>query len=418
MTKHLSTGVAAPIGAAALDEAGAPLAPSSCRRRFWELPTQAHELLLAMTFTPEALRREMRRTMGQVHKARCKLDGRDVDLLYAAVHEATSRNSLSEALHKRLHECHALASLRWRALRGSVAFRAAWHRVREADTLPGELWALLTHPQGAEVEAEALYDARAWVFHHARGDLAQRASTLALQQRVQAAEQALNDGRVRAALQQQRADADQRRLREELAVAVGEAARWRSRLGSLQVAAVLPAVVVADARAPAADGPPSGARRDAGKSAAGARRVTSMAESSIDGAGVASNRGFVAAPDSASPAAPKPAQPIDGHHVLCVGGIRHAVARYRSRVERRGARFEHHDGGIEDGLHGLDGRLHRADLVICQAACINHEAYHRIKRHCERTGKPCLYLGRPSLSHLERALSAWTPRQATARSAE
>jgi hypothetical protein len=99
--------------------------------------------------------------------------------------------------------------------------------------------------------------------------------------------------------------------------------------------------------------------------------------------------------------------PVDGRRVLCVGGIRHAVARYRSRVERLGARFEHHDGGVEDGIGGLDGRLQRADVVICQAACINHEAYHRIKRHCERTGKPCLYLERPSLAQFDRALAAW-----------
>ena len=105
---------------------------------------------------------------------------------------------------------------------------------------------------------------------------------------------------------------------------------------------------------------------------------------------------------------PAPQQQIAGSNVLCVGGIRHAVGRYRIRVERLGARFEHHDGGIEDCIQGLDGRLRRADVVICQAACINHEAYHRIKRHCERTGKPCLYLERPSLAQFDRALSAWS----------
>ncbi|MDO9313110.1 MAG: DUF2325 domain-containing protein [Burkholderiaceae bacterium] len=90
--------------------------------------------------------------------------------------------------------------------------------------------------------------------------------------------------------------------------------------------------------------------------------------------------------------------------MLCVGGIQHAVARYRSRIERLGGHFEHHDGGLEDSAQSLDGRLHRAEIVICQAGCINHEAYHRVKRHCERTGTPCVYLDRPSLSRLDRAL--------------
>jgi len=96
--------------------------------------------------------------------------------------------------------------------------------------------------------------------------------------------------------------------------------------------------------------------------------------------------------------------PMHGRHVLCVGGMRHAVARYRARIEGLGAHFEHHDGGLEHSVQVLDGRLRRAEVVICQAACINHEAYHRIKRHCERTGTPCVYLERPSLSRFDRAL--------------
>jgi hypothetical protein len=90
--------------------------------------------------------------------------------------------------------------------------------------------------------------------------------------------------------------------------------------------------------------------------------------------------------------------------VLCVGGIRHAVARYRQCIESLGGRFEHHDGGIEDNPHALQGGLGRADLVICQAGCINHAAYHRIKQHCQRSGKPCLYLERASLARFEQAL--------------
>jgi hypothetical protein len=56
-------------------------------------------------------------------------------------------------------------------------------------------------------------------------------------------------------------------------------------------------------------------------------------------------------------------------------------------------------------VQGLDGQLQRADVVICQAGCINHEAYHRIKRHCDRTGTPCVYVQRPSLAHFDRALA-------------
>jgi Uncharacterized protein conserved in bacteria (DUF2325) len=108
--------------------------------------------------------------------------------------------------------------------------------------------------------------------------------------------------------------------------------------------------------------------------------------------------------DTISATSTAASSPVQGRRVLCVGGIQHAVSRYRSRIETLGGRFEHHDGGIHDNAHVLEGRLARADLVICQAGCINHAAYHRIKQHCQRTGTPCLYLERASLSRFDRAL--------------
>lgn len=60
-------------------DAGQPLdgSPKALRRRrrLWDLPTQAHELLLATSFRPEELRREAARTLGQMHHGVCKLQG-------------------------------------------------------------------------------------------------------------------------------------------------------------------------------------------------------------------------------------------------------------------------------------------------------------------------------------------------------
>lgn len=54
------------------------------------------------------------------------------------------------------------------------------------------------------------------------------------------------------------------------------------------------------------------------------------------------------------------------------------------------------DGGIEHKLSQLDHCLAQADLVICQTGFIGHNAYWRVKDHCKRTGKPCVFLGNPS----------------------
>jgi hypothetical protein len=95
---------------------------------------------------------------------------------------------------------------------------------------------------------------------------------------------------------------------------------------------------------------------------------------------------------------------IEGRRVLCVGGMPGARQRYRAMLEAAGARFEYHDGGIEDSAARLESQLHAADLVVCHSACLNHEAYQRIKGHCHRLCKPCVYLARPSVSTFAREL--------------
>ncbi|HEV8688835.1 MAG TPA: DUF2325 domain-containing protein, partial [Ideonella sp.] len=82
---------------------------------------------------------------------------------------------------------------------------------------------------------------------------------------------------------------------------------------------------------------------------------------------------------------------------------------YRKLIERVGARFLHHDGGHEDGTSQLDATLDSADLVICQTGCISHNAYWRVKDHCKRTGKRCLFVDNPSSTSLRRALADLSP---------
>ena len=134
--------------------------PPRKRRRLWDLPTQAHELLLALSFTPELLRKTVANALGRAHKGVCLLRGGDVDVLYSVVHDMATRNALSEALHKKLDERHALALRRMAALRQPAQLQTAWAQALCCDDLAASLWALLTHPLGAALEGSALYDAR------------------------------------------------------------------------------------------------------------------------------------------------------------------------------------------------------------------------------------------------------------------
>ena len=91
--------------------------------------------------------------------------------------------------------------------------------------------------------------------------------------------------------------------------------------------------------------------------------------------------------------------------VLCVGGRPASVPLYRHIVERSGGRFLHHDGGDEQSVQRLDATLSAADLVICQTGCVSHDAYWRVKEHCKRHGKRCVFIENPGSASLKRALA-------------
>ena len=55
--------------------------------------------------------------------------------------------------------------------------------------------------------------------------------------------------------------------------------------------------------------------------------------------------------------------------------------------------------------HALDESLAAADLVICQAGCVSHDAYWRVKDHCKRHGKRCVFVDNPGSASLKRALA-------------
>jgi hypothetical protein len=100
---------------------------------------------------------------------------------------------------------------------------------------------------------------------------------------------------------------------------------------------------------------------------------------------------------------------LDDRAILCVGGRPASIPIYRQLIERTGGRFLHHDGGEEDNPAKLDTTLAAADLVICQTGCISHDAYWRVKDHCKRTGKRCVFVESPSSAGVKRALLALAP---------
>jgi hypothetical protein len=86
------------------------------------------------------------------------------------------------------------------------------------------------------------------------------------------------------------------------------------------------------------------------------------------------------------------ASTLDAKRILCVGTHRKGVETYRPLIEAAGGQLNHHEGAEEHLLPQLDAALCAADLVICQTGCISHNAYWRVKEHCQLRGKRCVFV--------------------------
>jgi Uncharacterized protein conserved in bacteria (DUF2325) len=94
-----------------------------------------------------------------------------------------------------------------------------------------------------------------------------------------------------------------------------------------------------------------------------------------------------------------------GRTILYVGARVHQIPQFKALVERTGARFLHHDGGIEHSSTLLPGLVSRADHLFFPIDCISHDAASAIKRLCRQLGKPYYPLRTASLATLVSALT-------------
>ena len=105
-----------------------------------------------------------------------------------------------------------------------------------------------------------------------------------------------------------------------------------------------------------------------------------------------------------SGAASEQPQRLDGRRILYVGGRSNLVPYYRVLVERRGARFFHHDGGLEESLDALTRGLASVDAVVCPVDCVSHAACSKVKKACKRLSKQFVVLRSAGLFSFARAI--------------
>lgn len=377
-----------------------PLMRGSRRRRLWELPSQALCPVIGVCLPMPVLRRRIDKSLGGSTVAS------DYDLHCGAINECGSRSAVAETLQRELDQRYAIALRQSAQHKSTEALTRWWAAAQLSNDVAGSLWATLTHARcDAALQEQVLRDIH--MLQHQvgaanRADL-QRLEALLDENQILGRELAQAQSRSSRVLaeragQIERLQSEQLRLRGELLGRDTAMAGLREDLQRLEAA--VPGLRNRQEQADQIRLQQSRIH-ELERALLAAQQQVERERRRVEEARQMLNLARTPQP------APEPdlALPeLSERAVLCVGGRQAVVPIYRQLIERTGGRFLHHDGGEEDAVAKLDASLAAADLVICQTGCISHDAYWRVKDHCKRHGKRCVFVDKPSASSLQRAL--------------
>jgi hypothetical protein len=390
-----------------------PVSRGSRRRRLWELPSQALCPVIGVCLPMPVLRRKLGKVLGGQALAN------DYELHCGAINECARRGPVSELLQKELDQRFALALKQSSQHKTAEALTRWWNAAQQGNDVGGALWGALTHARcDAALQEQVLRDIH--MLQHQvgaanRADL-QRMETLEDENAVLTRELAQAQSRSTRLLAEraqalEASQAECLRLRGELMAKDTLTAGLRDEMQQLE--ASIPGLRHRHEQARQLQSQQDRihqleralltARQQAEREQRRAeelQQALSQRERQLELQAESARPGdAVQMPEAALPS-------LDERSVLCVGGRPAVVPIYRQLIERTGGRFLHHDGGEEDAVAKLDASLAAADLVICQTGCISHDAYWRVKDHCKRHNKKCVYIESPSASGLRRALGS------------
>lgn len=384
----------------------------SRRRRLWELDSHAHCPVVGVCLPIAALRR----LVGKVLEGQAVAD--DYELHCGVIAECRLRTPVAEAVQRELDRRCMLPLRQAAKAKTTEALATWWHEASHGKDLAGAFWATLTHARCTPaLEHQVLGEVH--MLQHQVG-MARRVGLQHFENLID--ENAVLAREMAAAQQRSTRQADEYRQRSETQQT--QIVQLRAQLIGRDtiIASLREDLQTLEAAAPGLKSRFELARESerqierlhqlertllqAQQEAERQRRRADELAAELQRRDAATAEPLLA---GISPAAR-----FDDQAVLCVGGRPASVPVYRHLIERTGGRFLHHDGGEEDSPAKLDSTLAAADLVICQTGCISHDAYWRVKDHCKRTGKRCVFVESPSSAGLKRALLQLVPVPVTA----
>lgn len=401
---YLSAAFAGPVSevfAGSSPETRALRPAGSRRRRLWELPQRFHCPVVGVCFSCAELRGLLCKVMLLPPATS------DYVLHTTAVGACGQRCAVSELLQRVLEQRFRRVVQSLKAIKSPERLRDVWKRAcSEGDEVPAMLWACWTHPAlDATLEQEIYGDIH--MLQHQLGSCTRaeigelrmlRDDNRALQDELAAASAALVQLRVEKATALDAAAQQIGELRAALAAANTHGERLARELAGLrQEQPAQRALGGLRRRVASLEIRLEGARQREAALQSEAARLRDLLRQAEE------TRAMQAA-GSEEAALALPERDLSGKRVLCVGGRSGALHSYREVVERSGGEFMHHDGGLEESLQRIDSVVAAADVVICQAGCISHNAYWRVKEHCKRTGKRCVFVKSAGVASFNRAV--------------
>ncbi len=383
-----------------------PPSKGSRRRRLWELDSHAHCPVVGVCMPIAALRR----LVDKVLTGQALAD--DYELHCGVIAECRLRTPIAEAVQRELDRRCMLPLRQAAQAKTTEALAAWWHESSQGKDLAGVFWATLTHARCTPaLEHQVLGEVH--MLQHQVG-MARRVDLQHFESLID--ENAVLARELGAAQQRSTRQADEHRQRIEQQQ--GQVVQLRAQLigRDTTIATLREDLQTLEAAAPGLKGRFELARENERQ----VERIHQLERALLQAQQEAERQrrlhnklsdellrrdAVVAEPADA----PEAVMRLGDRAVLCVGGRPASVPVYRHLIERTGGRFLHHDGGDEDSPAKLDSTLAAADLVICQTGCISHDAYWRVKDHCKRTGKRCIFVESPSATGLKRALLALVP---------
>jgi len=387
-----------------------PDAQGSRRRRLWELDSHAHCPVIGVCLPISTLRKLVNKVLGGQAVAD------DYELHCGAVAECKQRSAVAEALQRELDQRYALPLQQAAKAKTTEALAAWWQASLQNHALAGALWATLSHARCTPALAHRV-EGQVHMLQHQVGMLARLDITRF---------DALHDenavlGRELAAAQQRCSrQTDEYTRRHELQQS--QVVQLRAQLigRDTTIATLQEDLHNLEAAAPGLKRRHELAREAERliernhalqRSLLQAQQDAERLQHRVDelGAELQGRLNSVAEPGPPAATGREDAARLRDQAVLCVGGRPSSVPIYRQLIEGTGGRFLHHDGGEEENPARLEAMVAAADLVICQTGCISHNAYWRVKDHCKRSGKRCVFVESPSGAGLKRALLLLMP---------